>query len=144
MCLSLGYPDAGDEVEILQDSALVQPLEEISAVMEIAGLAQLQREVRQVEVEESVLDYIVRLVRRTRGDVRLRLGASPRGSLDLRRCAQARAWLAARDHVRPEDVQAMAGVVLVHRLLVDIKAGHGGIAGSEIVEDALAHEAVPQ
>ncbi|NLL84256.1 MAG: MoxR family ATPase [Lentisphaerae bacterium] len=144
LCLSLGYPDRNDEVAILQSSSLSHPLHSITTAMDIATLAQLQHEVREIGVEDSVLDYIVRLVQYTRNDARLRLGASPRASLDLRRCAQARAWLADRDHVRPEDVQALAISVLAHRLAIDIKAGHGGLTGRDIVMTALNSEAVPQ
>lgn len=98
--MSLGYPQQGREVEILQSHATVKPLDTIHPVLNAEGLAELQRRVRMVGVEQSVLEYIVHIVARTRGDSRLRLGASLRGSLDLRRCAQARAFLDGRDHVR--------------------------------------------
>lgn len=141
--LALGYPDPGEERLILQDQAVGKPLDRVRPAMDLATLANWQAQVRQVRVEDSVMDYVVRLVGRTRGDSRLRLGASPRGSLDLRRCAQARALLAGRDHVRPEDVRDLAVPVLAHRLLVDVKVRHGGIDGAAIVAQIAKTESVP-
>jgi MoxR-like ATPase len=141
--LSLGYPSHAHELQLLNDQAQAVPLETLSPVMDTATLLRLQDEVRKVAVEASVLDYIVRLVARTRSDARLRLGASPRGSLDLRRCAQAAAFLAGRDAVRPDDVQRLAVPVLAHRLIVDVKARHGGLAGETVVAEALRAEPVP-
>lgn len=141
--LSLGYPSHAHELQLLNDQAQALPLETLSPVMDTATLLRLQDEVRKVAVEASVLDYIVRLVARTRSDARLRLGASPRGSLDLRRCAQAAAFLAGRDAVRPDDVQRLAVPVLAHRLIVDVKARHGGLAGETVVAEALRAEPVP-
>ena len=143
MRLALGYPGHADEVRLLCDQATEQPLERLGPVLDTDALAALQTEVRLVEVESSVLDYIVRLTARTRGDGRLRLGASPRGSLDLRRCAQAAAFLAGRRAVRPEDVQRLTVPVLAHRLIVDAKARHGGVTGEAVLADALHAEPVP-
>jgi MoxR-like ATPase len=142
--LALGYPDHEQEVSILCDQATAQPLDAIGAVLGVDDLDTLQRTVRQVAVERSVLDYIVHLVARTRADGRLRLGASLRGSLDLRRCAQARAFLAGRDQVRPEDVQRLAAPVLGHRLVVEAKARHAGFTGETAVLEALRAEAIPK
>lgn len=141
--LSLGYPAHEHELQLLNDQALSQPLDTLGAVMDTQTLARLQAEVRGVGVEASVLDYIVRLVARTRTDVRLRLGASPRGSLDLRRCAQAAAYLAGRDTARPDDVQRLAVAVLAHRLVIDVKARHAGLTGEAVVAEALRLEPVP-
>ncbi len=141
--LSLGYPAREHELQLLCDQVTSQPLVALQPVMDTETLAQLQAQVRRVEVEASVLDYIVRLVAHTRHDARLRLGASPRGSLDLRRCAQAAAFLAGRGAVRPDDVQRLAVPVLAHRLVVDVKARHGGLTGQTVVDEALRAEPVP-
>ena len=125
------------------DQVVSAPLTTLSPVIDTETLARLQAEVRTVGVESSVLDYIVRLVERTRRDARLRLGASPRGSLDLRRSAQAAAFLAGRDAVRPDDVQRLAVPVLAHRLVIDVKARHGGITGATVVDEVLRTEPVP-
>jgi len=141
--LSLGYPDHAHELQMLNDQTSVRPLDALQPVMDTDALAQVQRAVREVGVEASVLDYIVRLVARTRQDARLRLGASPRGSLDLRRCAQAAAFLAGRDAVRPDDVQNQAVPVLAHRLMADVKARHSGLTGEAVVREVLRTEPVP-
>ncbi len=141
--ITLGYPAHDQELLMLRDQQTVHPLAALQPVMSLAALSEAQKQVRAVEVEDSVLAYVVRLVERTRGDARLRLGASPRGSLDLRRCAQAAAFLAGRAYVRPEDVQGMAVAVLAHRLILDVKARHGGTTGEAVVGDALRAEPVP-
>lgn len=143
MRLSLGYPTRSEEVQVLRDQTAGVPLDALKPVMELAHLAELQKAVRAVEVEDSVLDYIVRIIERTRTDSRVRLGASPRGSLDLRRCAQARAFLADRAFVLPDDIKALAALVLPHRILVDVKSAHGGVTGEAIVEEAVRAEKVP-
>jgi MoxR-like ATPase len=131
------------ELQMLDDHESGRPLDALRPVMDTEALAQVQCAVRAVGVEASVLDYIVRLVARTRQDARLRLGASPRGSLDLRRCAQAAAFLAGREAVRPDDVQGQAVPVLAHRLMVDVKARHSGLTGETVVREVLRSEPVP-
>jgi len=143
MKISLGYPLHEDELRLLRDQEHEHPLHAVVPVMDAQSLLALQERVKNVEVEATVLDYIVRLVARTRVDSRLRLGASPRGALDLRRCAQALAFLKGRDHVRPNDVQQVAVSVLSHRLLVDLKARHSGLLGETVVGELLRLEAVP-
>lgn len=141
--LSLGYPAQPSELQLLLDQAVERPLDSLVPVMDATLLEQIQRAVREVEVEESILEYIVRLVNRTREDARLRLGVSPRGSLDLRRCAQAAAFMDGRSAVRPEDVQALAVAVLAHRMVVDVKIRHSGLTGEAVVREILRTESVP-
>ena len=143
MKVTLGYPSHTDELQMLHDQERVHPLEALRPVLSPDRLAGMQEAVRGIEVEASVLDYLVRLVGRTRAEPRLRLGTSPRGALDLRRCAQALAYLEGRTAVRPSDIQRLAVPVLAHRLIVDIKARHGGLAGETVVADALQQEPVP-
>jgi MoxR-like ATPase len=143
MKISLGYPLLADELRLLRDQEHEHPLHAVEAVLDATALLGLQAEVKDVDVEQSVLEYIVRLVARTRKDPRLRLGASPRGALDLRRCAQALAYLRGRDHVRPNDIQELAEPVLSHRLLVDLKARHGGLLGEAVIQEIVRTEAVP-
>lgn len=143
MKISLGYPLLADELRLLRDQEHEHPLHAVEAVIDAQALLALQEKVKDVDVEATVLEYIVKLVARTRTDTRLRLGASPRGALDLRRCAQALAFLNGRDHVRPNDVQALAVPVLSHRLLVDLKARHGGLLGERVIEEIVRTEGVP-
>jgi len=143
MKIAIGYPELEDEVRLLLDQEHVHPLTNVVPVMDTEALVELQKAVKSIEVESSVLEYIVRLVASTRRDSRLRLGASPRGALDLRRCAQAAAFMDGRSAVRPEDVQKLAVPVLAHRLLVEVKARHSGLTGVGVIEDAVKTEPVP-
>lgn len=143
MKISLGYPLLADELRLLHDQEHEHPLHAVETVIDAQALLALQENVKDVDVEASVLEYIVKMVSRTRTDTRLRLGASPRGALDLRRCAQALALLNGRDHVRPNDVQQLAVPVLSHRLLVDLKARHGGLLGETVIAEIVRTEAVP-
>ena len=114
--LSMDYPDADSEVELLLDQAVRDPSSELTPVMHRDELAELQRHVREVTVNPKVARYLVNLVSATRNDSRLRVGCSPRGSKMLLRAAQARAVLGQRDFVLPDDVQEVAVAVLAHRV----------------------------
>ncbi len=141
--LTLGYPDRQREIQILKDQAQHQPIDSLPPVMTPQSLLAAQTQTREVSVEDTVLDYTVRLVHRTRRDGRIRLGASPRGALDLRRCAQARAWLQGRNYVTPDDVKQLAAPVLAHRLMVDPKSRHAGTTDVAIIDEILRSEPVP-
>ncbi len=143
MKIAIGYPELDQELLMMADQESVHPLERVGRVMDTESLIALQKKVKTIDVEDSVLEYIVRIVAKTRVEPRLRLGASPRGSLDLRRSAQAVALLAGRDAVRPDDIQRMAVPVLAHRLLVEVKAKHAGVTGERVVNDILESEPVP-
>ena len=104
----------------------------------------MQEQVRRVRVDPSIADYIVRVVSQTRGDPRLRLGISPRGSLALYRTAQASALLQSRDYVIPDDVRAMAVAVLAHRIVLETKAKYGGQRTEQVIEEAMAKTPVPR
>lgn len=114
--LSMDYPDAESEIDLLLDQASHDPSSELSPVMHRDELVRLQSLVREVTVDRKVVRYIVDLVSATRQDSRLRVGCSPRGSKMLLRAAQARAVLAGRDFVLPDDIQEVAVAVLAHRV----------------------------
>jgi MoxR-like ATPase len=97
----------------------------------------LQGMVRSIRVEEIISHYIVQIVQQTRDDPRLKLGASPRGSLMLFRAGQAAALAAGRDYVLPDDIQRLAPYVLPHRLILTAKAKYGGLSAKEIVAEIL-------
>jgi MoxR-like ATPase len=104
----------------------------------------IQESVKHVHIDRTIGDYIVRLTHQTRSDGRLRVGLSPRGSLALYRTSQARAWLAGRAFVLPEDVRALAVPVLAHRLILDTKARYGGAQSSDVIKELLESVAVPR
>ncbi len=143
MQIGIGYPDAVDEVALLTDQRDHHPLFDLKAVADDAAVRAVQAAVRAVKVEASLAAYVVDLVRATRADARVRLGASPRASLMLYRTSQALAYLRGRDFVLPDDIRNQAPLVLAHRLSVDLKARHAGVSGADIVREALAACRVP-
>jgi MoxR-like ATPase len=115
--LSMDYPDPDSEAQMLIEQAASHPTENVEVVLGLADVLEAQRLVRNIRVERPVADYIVDLVRHTRSDQRLVLGASPRGSQMLLRAAQAHAFVDRRDYVLPDDVQAVAALSLAHRVV---------------------------
>ena len=118
MRISVGYPTAEEEEQILENLRRRHPIESIGQVVDGHRLPALQEKVWDVTVDETVRAYIVRLVHRTRQHFDLALGASPRGSLGLYKAAQALAAIRGRDYVLPDDVKYLAPVVLGHRLII--------------------------
>ncbi len=142
--VSLGYPDAQAELSMLYAQNTHHPLEDLRAVVSTQTILDIQEEVKRVRFDEGVGEYVIRLIHATRGDSRLRIGLSPRGSLALYRTSQARAWWHGRDFVLPEDVRALAIPVLAHRLVLDTKARYGGASSENIVAELLENVAVPR
>ena len=141
--LSLGYPANEVEVDILYDHVENHPLERIEAVLDREEVVAMQRAVRGVKVDRGVGGYVVSLVESTRNDERLKLGASPRGSLMLFRASQAAAYSVGRDYVLPDDVQRLAPHVLPHRVMLTPKAKYAGTTQQDVVADILKKVKVP-
>lgn len=137
MRLALGYPSEADESQILLLLQHNHPIETIKQVATADQLLAAQQKVRSVHVEASVRTYIVNLVRSTRSHTDVSLGASPRGSLALFRTSQALAALRGRTYVLPDDVKALAPVVLGHRLLIKPESQLRGRSGSLVIGDIL-------
>ena len=116
MRVSLGYPDAASERRLLQGDEPREQLEQTAAVLDPAAILGMQQAVRQVFRSAPLLDYVQRLVERTRTRGDLKLGLSPRAALGLVRAAQAHAFIAGREAALPEDVQAVLPAVVAHRL----------------------------
>ncbi len=114
--MSLGYPGKTEEKRMLLEQKGRDPLEGLSPVVEREDVLAMQRQVREVRVEDEILDYILSIAQATRNHPSLRLGASPRAALLLKRASQARAYMEARDYVVPDDVKWVAPYVLAHRL----------------------------
>lgn len=145
MRLEMGYPDEEAEKEIIVRQRLVNPSDTLEAVLSADEIVDLQRRVRDVHVDESLLDYMLALVKETRKHEAVELGASPRGSLSLYRSAQALALVEGRSFVVPDDVQALAVAVLAHRLVLrpSAAAGRSGPTSRVILEDILRRVPVP-
>ena len=136
--ISVGYPERDAEVEMLrrrlrrrQDEVALEP------VLDAATLVELQRALEQVHVSEAIEGYVVDLVTATRESQRLAVGASPRGSIALLKLSRAKAALAGRDFVTPEDVKAVAVPALAHRLMVRPELWVQRLRGEDVVEEAL-------
>ena len=124
MRIRVGYPAPGEEKRILHESRGMEALEGMQPVIRSTEVAELSHAVREVEVEESVLDYMLAIVTATRGADAVQVGVSPRGSLALYRAAQAHAFLEGRPFCIPDDVKAVAIPVLSHRILLKKKYAH--------------------
>ena len=120
--ISLGYPSAGAERDMLDAHGAASPLDQLRPVARASDVQDLVAVVRNVLVSDQVKEYIISLVNATRTSPELRLGASPRATLHLLRASRAWAALDGRDYVIPDDVQALAGPVLSHRLLPTAEA----------------------
>jgi len=136
MRVSLGYPPLAEEARMLDE----QTSEPVAGAADVLRLVETAR---GIYVEESVGRYVVALLRQTRSDQRLYLGASPRAGIALLRVAKARALSEARDYVTPDDVKAVGVPVLAHRLILAPEARSAGLGPAELVADALAHTPVP-
>src|SRR5881275_2932877 len=116
--VSLGYPEADDEVEMLAEHAEGDRVLELEPVATVAEVLAAQAAATRVHASDALRRYVVAILEATREDARLELGASPRAGLMLLKAAKALAALEGRDHALPDDVQALAQPVLAHRLLV--------------------------
>ncbi|MDD9936479.1 MAG: MoxR family ATPase [Myxococcales bacterium] len=141
--VSLGYPEAGDELDILFDRQRDDPLASLEPALDATALLDLQRAVREVTVTRDVGRYLLGIVHATRAHPDLDMGASPRAALALFRACQARALLDGRDWAGPGDVQAMAGPVLEHRMMLSPGARYGGSSAAKVLSDSLSDSQVP-
>ena len=139
----LGYPNATDEIEILNRQQLRHPIETLKSVIKVDELEEAMGEIKKVFVTEQVKQYVVELTNRTRQHADVYLGASPRGSLALFRTGQAVAALAGRDFVLPDDVKQMAVPVLAHRVIVGPAARLQELSAEKIVLEILANTPAP-
>ncbi|HKD34785.1 MAG TPA: AAA family ATPase [Gaiellaceae bacterium] len=143
MRVEIGYPPLAEEARMLTEQTSDPPLETLRPVATAEDVRGLISDAAGVFVEESVNRYVVALLRHTRSDGRLYLGASPRAGIALLRVAKARALSEERSFVSPDDVKACASPVLAHRLIVAPEARASGLTGADLVRDALEHTPVP-
>ncbi len=141
--IAIGYPSREDENDILERFRLADPLPDLEPVTHPEEIAGLLDERRNVRVEASVRDYIVRVARETREHKEVELGASPRATLGLYAAAQAWAAIQGRDYVLPDDVKSMAPHVLTHRLMIAPQAQLRGRTPEELVADIVDTVPVP-
>ncbi len=137
--IRIGYPDAGAELEMVRGRDSSNPLDTLTSVVTIETVQQMIAFARAVHVSLAVEQYAVAIAQATRTHPDLRLGASPRATLQLIRAAKARAAIGGRDYVLPDDLDALAPVVLPHRLV----AHRGGASAEDIVASIVAQTPVP-
>jgi len=141
--LSMGYPTAQEEREMLLSLGDAIPLDKLETITSPEELISAQQEIASVQVSRSVADYLVSLVSATRSHPMVRMGASPRASRALFRAAKAWAAMSGRTFVTPDDIQALAQPVLAHRLLLSNEARISGTTAADIISGLVNHLPAP-
>jgi MoxR-like ATPase len=135
--IRLGYPQPIEEIVILDEQKRHHPLEELEEVLGVDELRAMQGSVREIYVDPTVADYIVRVVGATRSHPDVYLGSSPRGSIALYRAGQALAGLLGRDYVIPDDIKALAEPALAHRLIIKTSSSIHDVQSGQVVREIL-------
>jgi MoxR-like ATPase len=141
--VNIGYPTQVEENTILERFRLSDPLPDLQAVTNAQEIQAMQQERRQVRVEDSLRDYIVRVARTTRQNPDIELGASPRATMALFQASQAWAAIHGREFILPDDVKYLAPSVLCHRMMIAPQAQLRGRKVEELVEDIVSSVPVP-
>ncbi|HVN55369.1 MAG TPA: MoxR family ATPase [Anaerolineaceae bacterium] len=139
----MGYPNLNDEIHVLELQQISHPINDLTPVVSLEELQQVQQAIKTVYVAPAIKRYLVELTRLTREHNDVYLGASPRGSLALFRAGQARASMAGRDYVLPDDIKALAIPVLSHRMVVSPAARLRNLTSEKIVQEVMSNLAVP-
>ncbi len=143
MKVVVGYLEPEQEVAVMKAQDRHHPLEDLRSVLDVADVLALQQEVLNVHVEESLLLYIAQIVKATREHREVQLGSSPRGTLALRRAAQATAMLDGREYVTPDHIKRIVYPVLRHRLILKPQARLTGMTADKVLDDVLTMVEVP-
>jgi len=143
MRISMGYPSAEAEVAMLEHHGEVDPIDPLQPVTDAAAVMRCVAIVRRVFVHPAVKDYLVAILHRTRTLNDVRLGASPRAGLQLMRAAKARAAMAGRGYVIPDDITDLAGPALAHRVLLSTQAQLAGRSVTDLLAAAVREVPVP-
>ncbi len=141
--VKLGYPDSMDEIKVLERQQFQHPIESLEKVITEEEVLQAQNEIKKIHVAPEVKAYMVEITRRTRDFPDVYLGASPRGSLTLFRASQSRAAIFGRDFVLPDDVKALAGAALCHRVILGPAARLRDMDAAEVIDEILNSVPVP-
>ena len=144
MRLHLGYPGADLEIQMLQNNQLQHPIETLEAVTDSSEVLECQAAVRNIKVHPKVAGYVVDIVEASRNHDDIQLGASPRASLALFRCAQSYAGIHGYDFVTPDDVKYLAPFIMMHLLLLKPETRLRKRSAKDIMRDILNSISVPQ
>jgi MoxR-like ATPase len=143
MRIAIGYPPLSEEAKMLTEQTADPPLDALEPVANAADAIGIADDAKAIFVEESLNRYVVALLRATRGDSRLYLGASPRAGIAILRVAKARALADGRSYLEPDDIKAVAVPVLSHRLILAPEARSTGLTGEHIVRETIDKTPVP-
>lgn len=143
MKLSIGYPSYEDEMEIIRRQKIRHPIEELKPVATLEDVLSLQEKIKEVYVDETIIQYILDIVSATRKHSDIAVGSSPRGSLALYRTSQALAYIRGRDYVLPDDVKELAPLVLSHRIILKSESYLRGYTQRGVISSILASVEVP-
>lgn len=141
--IEMGYPDTRYEAAIILEREKEDPLLDLKQVISCADIVKIQNEVKKVKVEESIVQYIIRIADSTRTDSHIKLGISTRGALMLFMCARAKAYIEGREYVIPEDVKEMAMPVFPHRLVLNTKSRYSGVKKENVIAEILSNTEIP-
>lgn len=143
MKLSIGYPSYEDEKEIIKMQKFRHPIEELKPIATLEDVLSLQEKIKEVYVDETIIQYILDIVNLTRKHSDIAVGSSPRGSLALYRTSQALAYIRGRDYVLPDDVKELAPLVLSHRIILKSESHLRGYTPRSVVSSILTSVEVP-
>lgn len=143
MKISIGYPSSSEEAKMLSRFRNGNPISELKPVADSKDILEIQHQVKQIYVDESLNNYIVEIVRETRNHADIVLGSSPRGSLALFRASQAWAFYKGRNYIVPEDIKMMAVPVLSHRLILRQEAKLKKVTSEDIINSIIENIRVP-
>ncbi|HEY8542061.1 MAG TPA: MoxR family ATPase, partial [Pseudothermotoga sp.] len=143
ICVSLGYLDRDDEMKMLRKLEKIHPIDSLEPVCDKQELDEAKQNVKQIYIDDSILDYIIRIVSRTREHEDIALGASPRGAIALMEISRSLAGLRGRDYVLPDDVKEIVIDTLAHRIILKPEARLMRKTKQEILNHILQTEEAP-
>jgi MoxR-like ATPase len=143
MKIDMGYLSPEEEVRVMQGQKIRHPIEGLAPVMNLENVLRLQDEIKNIEISDHVLGYIVKLISSTRSRQDIKLGASPRASIALMKASCAWALLEGRDYVVPDDVIELLPWVLKHRITLQPKAAIAGVTPEAIISELLKTTPIP-
>lgn len=141
--LRMGYPSKAEEFEVLTLAEKERPVHAVESVITREELLDMQKEIENVYVDETIKHYIINLAVKTRRHPAIYLGVSPRASIALMKAAQAFAFIHNRDYIIPDDIQFLAGFAFSHRIILRSEANFEGVTSEEIINNIIAETQVP-
>ncbi len=142
--ISMGYPTMEEEIRLIKERQDANPMDRVQEIVSKSEVLKMQEEIRQVFVDDRILEYMSQIVNGTREHSLITLGVSPRGTLALMDMSRAMAYIKGRTYVLPEDVQAVAGAVLSHRIIVNGKARMSHVTNEDVIQEIVRKVDAPK